>query len=685
MSDPDARFRRGELGAIGAGAVVALASVTALFVVTEGVGGSSSPGATASAPAGSVDAETCEPPRPAVAEREGGAVIAANREAEVLSLLRGEGGADEVTLESVSVRSTWILARIAPASGGGALVLLPRGASASPLVRSRSFDIERCGGADAEAMARQARRIAARDDGSLWSAPSRGGAPRERRDARAVLVALGAALGLALLLCVLGPIAPRRPQPAPAARSSPARLLAGLAAALALAFAAYALTTFRFASDDFGYLVRTIDGGVDDTLKWLSVTARFRALAHVGSSEWAFAALNLTALAGSSATWGVLLGRAGCDARASVLAAALFAMGPGVFLLLRWASGFEHLAAQLYVLLVLLLVDVALRARVRRLRRVGVVLLASCLACCAVFVKPPVVTVLPLLAALWAWGAARATLPVALALLALLGLSVLAPLILLDPGGPTELGLPDLGRDLAHYVGGHLRATLGEARGALLALALVLAFGALRRVRERAPFPAPADVLAKITAALRDRRALAIAMGAAGAAAPFVVRGGHYPEYYALLAYLPVAAALAIALVTALDATGAPAWLAVVCALSFVPGSQIQRNLAAREATESEGVWPEHGFEPWLEEVARRARDLPEPSAVLVRSACDDPESRADVQAFDWLVGADGIRWATGWRRADVRFEGGDGERAPEGPLVVIGHCRGRPPHVAAP
>lgn len=109
-----------------------------------------------------------------------------------------------------------------------------------------------------------------------------------------------------------------------------------------------------------------------------------------------------------------------------------------------------------------------------------------------------------------------------------------------------------------------------------------------------------------------------------------------------------------------------------------------QRNLAAREATESECVWPEHGFERWLEEIAGRARDLPEPSAVLVRSACDGPESRAGVQAFDWLVGADGIRWATGWRRADVRFEGDDDERAPEGPLVVIGHCRGRPPHVAA-
>jgi hypothetical protein len=172
---------------------------------------------------------------------------------------------------------------------------------------------------------------------------------------------------------------------------------------MAVGVARWASAHFHFRLDDYAFLALAERYPTEMTgeTRILSTRVHYQVGAAVGA--WWFIASNLALLGAMAGGWGFLLRRAGFPRDAAIIAAALLALGPGTFFLLRQANGVEHLSATTCVMVVLLLTDLAAREGTRPLRWCyGVLVLALCFSVLGVLMKLPLMAILP--PTCWLWG-----------------------------------------------------------------------------------------------------------------------------------------------------------------------------------------------------------------------------------------------------------------------------------------
>jgi hypothetical protein len=600
-----------------------------------------------------------------------------------MAILVGDGRGP-LRFSGVNVWPDVIEAHVEPT---GLLRMHERGSTDQPLLQTTSFDISFDGPDDRLSdVQRHARAIAERDDRDLWSHRADAGTPRARRaswyaeHSRALgfhvsgivgfLLLLGLAWFAALVLSLgRARIAPSdEPVRAPMLREIPA--WSWVAVGVSAVPLVIILSTFHFIMDDFDFLRRfaLAPWTPDAHLRWLSLSARFSALGAIGSPAWSFAALNLLTLLGTCVAWGFLLRRAGCSRSVAFLSAVLASMGPGAYQMIRWASGFEHLSAELFCLLTVVLVDVGLRGSPSKRWRVAALSLAAVVCALGMFTKAKVMIIAPPAAGLWAatcipsvrWWLGGTV-------FALLGAAVAAPVYFLlersvlldDPYGADDIGGTLTG------VGAEFWSAFA---GPLLALVALVVVGLVRKQSWR-------------PIARADWRTLLVA-GAAIAivAAPFVAQGEKFPSYYAFAPAIPATALVAGATVRAARWSRLPTWAFAVVLLAWAPASELTRNLRAPHATGrvDDGVWSEYGAHDWLVSLRESVEGQREPTAIHVTASCD-ADSIADVGELERVVRDTGIHWTTGWLHVPVVFQTGEREVPLQPGAMVVDYCRGVP------
>lgn len=175
-------------------------------------------------------------------------------------------------------------------------------------------------------------------------------------------VALVASLNI---LALIGLLLARRHRP-PADPSNafvPSSPMAPAVAVVSAAVVAMMAARFRFQLDDYLYLERAhvCPECLDESLRVLSTDVLFSIGRLTGDSWSFFAACNVLILVSAAVLWAHLLRRLRSSADEAILAAALFTFAPGTYLLLRYGSGFQQLAANAVIFAVLLMVDGAAR------------------------------------------------------------------------------------------------------------------------------------------------------------------------------------------------------------------------------------------------------------------------------------------------------------------------------------
>jgi hypothetical protein len=613
-------------------------------------------------------------------------VLQGGHEAEIMALLVGRGDGP-LQLTGVAVRPDAIEAQVDPS---GVLVLRERGAAARPLSRTAHFDVSFEGPASLRGAAlAHARLIAARDTRDLWTARdgtgpghhARSGSFFERHMRAAGLEAHGVVplVAIVSLLCLFA-IATLRGHASPAATgavSSWGKLprLVWVPVGISLSGLVGITSTFHFILDDFRYLhqAAVTPWAADPYLRWLAVTARFSLLAMAGDPEWIFALLNVAVLAVAAGLWGALVVRLGHPPVVAMLSAVLVSMGPGVYTMVRWASGFEHLSSHLVCASTILLVDLALRHRTTSTRhRLGFLALAGAVAVTGMFTKANVLVVLPPVAMLWVWLCLErswrcgALVGVYLALLLALPVYFCSdPVVFFNDPYAVGRGLPQMTWNFVERL-------FEAARGPLLSLGLLALVGIAkgRPIRD--------------ASVGSFRPALVVTCFSAVFAAPFVLQAEKLPTYYVFLSFVPVSLALACATVRAIAWARPPVWMIGGLLLTWVPFSELVPNVAAPSSDhDSGGVWAEHGADAWLGEVVEATAGHPAPERIFVEGRCD-ARSRKDIVEYKRVVDTGGIAWATGFLHAEVTFDD-DGRSPPPEDALVISHCRGRRPRVTAP
>lgn len=465
-------------------------------------------------------------------------------------------------------------------------------------------------------------------------------------------------------------------------RDPPLTPLAALMTFTALGVAALAVAHFHFRMDDYPFLARATHNPSEimGETRLLSTIVHYQIGVLLGGGILWFAASNFAFLAALSTCWGLLVYRLGFSRDASVLAGALQALGPGTFFLLRSGNGAEHLSATTCVMLIVLLTDLAAReADQPTAWRYGVLLLALCLSALGVFIKLPLMVVLP--PSCWLWGRWLVRHPAApmhrsatyLAFFAAVGGAIFA----LSPGEgsigflPSRYALAAIGDRLLRY---------GVAAAVLVVLGAFWGTPRAATIRDAA-----AASLAAIGRVLRSRvgrlplMAWAVIVSALWFL-PFALHAGYEGwAYYGMLAAAPLSAVGALVITTAADQWRARGWrrlagACVVCVI-LLPLGDIRSELH-QSTTEL--------VPAWLDSVRGLAATRTRPERIVVAPACPLSafESPLSVQ-MDAIFRESGIWWATGWYDVPVEFRD-DASPADTQPgtatdIVTFGYCPGRP------
>src|SRR5690606_6846500 len=115
-----------------------------------------------------------------------------------------------------------------------------------------------------------------------------------------------------------------------------------------------------------------------------------------------FVAMNLGACGLGLWLWYRLLYRAGFARSEAVLAASIWALSPPLHELIRWAASFQHLLVMPVLFGIVALTDAAAHTPAENpRRRMGLLLLALSLSGAGVFVKYPLMALVPTTCWLW--------------------------------------------------------------------------------------------------------------------------------------------------------------------------------------------------------------------------------------------------------------------------------------------
>ncbi|APR82872.1 Hypothetical protein A7982_08221 [Minicystis rosea] len=475
----------------------------------------------------------------------------------------------------------------------------------------------------------------------------------------------------------------RPPEPATNEARAPLSLLAKLLGGAFVFVAVFVVSRFRYLEDDFFQLMRALDRPweMDDSLRLVSGALLYGIGIRVGIG-W-FMAVGAIVWIGSAVMLFHLFRRAGHDRDEALVAASIAGLAPGYFLLFRSAIGFQPSASIALHYAILLLVDAAARTRLdERARRVGFLLLALGITSFGVFVKYPMMAVVPILA--WIWGkriVREAPSPLsAHTFYASFAAAIAVPLALTHSIDSHSGELDKAGLALL--------ANLGTAWRLLRPGLVRLAFGAAvlyvgaelldgRGFLRRALAALRADLRAF---ARPDRNLSTLALLALVTLAPFLLNGRYFAPYYVVACSAWIAAIAALPLAFAarrLDARGRIGVLVTLfAAAQILPTEDLMKVRDTSIANDPT---------PLVDAVRRATAGLPAPCGLRLEVSCPTPEATAasldDLRQLDAVTEHDrALRWATGWHEIDIDLAGR--ERRSEMPAgcapLVLHHCRGR-------
>ena len=525
-----------------------------------------------------------------------------------------------------------------------------------------------------------AERVGARESEFSWDAP----AQDPWWPAIFVVAAAWAVALVALFAARKRPTADATPRPrwhAIANRSrSPLSILAALVAS---ALVVWIAARFRFNIDDYLYLEHavTCPRCPDLDLRLISRNLLFSVGHEVFGGWWPFFAIvNVTALGIASTLWALLMRRLGSSLDEAVLAAALATLAPGMFVLLRYASGFQQLAANAVVFGVLLLIDAAARLRTDRdtARRRALIACAFALGMTGMLVKYPVVLVLPVATWIWArWLVPNAARSVRGPWLhGALGACLLIPLVVgldLDRGGGElqKLGGAAVVANLSYLL---RELGLGWALGVAAALIVVALIGAAESRLSRNAHPAERTLRfegAEVSVAPSVRVVALLALSIVWLS-PFLLNAMYVKTYYLVLMVAPLAAIASRPLQRAADAIR-PIWLGALIALPLLfPYREVAREVRWQPVDEL------HGF---LDELRSMTSTRPAPSRLVMIAECESQTETATsaAQLDAYYVASEGgaaFRWATGWFATEIAVERAPVRRDGPNDEVVARYCR---------
>jgi hypothetical protein len=473
----------------------------------------------------------------------------------------------------------------------------------------------------------------------------------------AALLSVGAALVAGALLLArdrrAGAGVRLAPAEGPSIQSVP---IAWITAASLTIISLWMAARFQFASDDSRQLMLAEDQPwqVDDSLRLLSCTLLFRA----GTRAPVYALANLAAFASALASLHLLARRAGAGRGEALLGAALAGYGPGFFLLLRFGVAFQTLVALALIHASILVFDRALSAE-RPLARWGAALLFAGMVGAGVFVKYPMMSLVP--PACWIWGAlvTRARLRERWVLFVVPLVAVAVPLVLAHPAGPRGGELSKAGlSQVVHNVGA--LAELLEKNVADLGSSLLLLYAVVQIVHLRAgraegerwsSWPRLLDLVGREWARLRRPILLFTSLSVAFVL-PFLFNASYFAPYYAapMFAWLAVLAARTLAEPVS-RLTGVARVASIVVGLAIVPVSTVRAQLADADRRD-------RGRALMLA-IRAATRGRPAPCGISLAARCDtrdatdDAGRRLDEMYFDNEGGA-AVRWATGFHETRV-------------------------------
>lgn len=577
-----------------------------------------------------------------------------------------------------------------------ALTLRHRSARVSAAATTQKFALVAPPEFPRDLLAAVSAQIRAHEHGFQWQSPSgrdRGAASLLERllEQLGVRFRGGTAAAAALVisfnlfaLAVLMLTRRRRPQERP---MMPLSFNAAVAPALAVVALIVALTMaarFRFQLDDYLYMeiAHVCPDCLDESLRVLSTDVLFRAGRLIGDWWLFFAACNLLMLALAAVLWTRLLRRLQFSTDEAVLAGALLTFAPGTYLLLRYASGFQQLAANAVVFAVLLMIDGAARANgdaAAPWRRAQIVS-AFALGMLGVLVKYPVMAILPVSTWIWArWMVPESAQSLRRPWVHLgLGGALLIPLLVGHEtrersGEIGKLGLAGI-RSNATYLGdlliGEWLMGIAAASLVLVIIGLICGVVVVRRGVEPTQETSPPS-------SSTWQSTLSMGVLACLWLSPFLLNAEYAKPYYVTLMTAPLAAIAARLLCRAASAVR-PMWLSAVIAVPLLfPYQQV--------ATEWEFM-PEDELISRLEEVRRIAEGHSPPRRIGLTARCrttaDNAASAARlVEIHARSERGSAFRWATGWYQADVAIlpRGADRISGEDDDTFALAYCIGEP------
>ncbi|MCC6873364.1 MAG: hypothetical protein IT378_03570 [Sandaracinaceae bacterium] len=434
------------------------------------------------------------------------------------------------------------------------LVVVHRSA-APEAARSRgAFAVASDGGADPALVEAVLRALEPHDP---WQRPAAGAAASEAPAALSIHPGAWVFTALAALLFAAGLVLAKTAGRHARARDAPELVpLVTTAAAAASVAVIVSISTFRYVSDDFGYLVeaRSHPLGLDTGQRILGVRLPFLLAERAGAHAWAVsAALDVAALVslGASVAW--LATRLGASRQGGWLAGLLVVASAPALDLARWGSGLQHLLSISMIAAAAAAFDTGFMREDRR-GRIAWLALGAGLSTLAVITKWQVAFLAPASGLVLTYRSGALGRPAFFA--AVLGAQLLA---LTTPG----LEVP--GEQLG---GARLLENARELGWALMPLAgkgmLALASSAL------ACAAAPNDLWGAL-AGPRARTARVAAL-ALVFALPFLLNRLYFAEYYALFPWLWLALIAARALEASFRPRSWRRWpLAILIAIVIAP------------------------------------------------------------------------------------------------------------------
>jgi hypothetical protein len=452
----------------------------------------------------------------------------------------------------------------------------------------------------------------------LWTSRAASDAARTRTIAPELAFQL-AVLAIAIALGAAGVGAWRPTVPRHTPRGSGLDPLAVGALISFVATLALGAATFRFAFDDFTYLLyaRSDPWRFDPELRLIGIRIPF-ALAHrLAGGHAPFVVMNLAACAALGLALHALLGRAELPRGLALAGAALGAGSSYVVPLLRWGVGIQHLFALTAIITAILALDVAARAEGRR--RAGAVLVAIALGLATVLSKWQLAVLIPSSSFVWCAYVTRSSRAVAThALVAIvLAIPIALRFVLFAPSTEPPIASPTSPL-------GSIAALVTRTGPTLCLAGALLVAEVIRRARGE-PRPAPAA-----------RSGPFVALAAVGIA-PFLANTVYFADYYPALAHTWIAVAILIAIdartTTSPARRGLVGGVIAAVALPWIPLHALSPPP------------PRDRAEAFVSGAAAVLAGRGAPEAIHVRAACPD-RAPALATMIDAAGGADGFRWA---------------------------------------